>query len=94
MLQVLSDSAVFWLLLMGVLAVLYLLPTLIGLARGVDALALVFLVNLIGAPTGIGWAAALILAFGPRRLPPEHLWPRQQAYQDAGAWMRDLPGRR
>ena len=47
-----------------------MLPTLIGIVRGVDRLALVFLVNLIGAPTGIGWIAAMILAFGPRRLPP------------------------
>ena len=30
-------------------------------------LAVVFLVNLIGAPILIGWPAALILAFGPRR---------------------------
>ena len=39
---------------MGLVAV-YLLPTLIGLIRGVDRMPLVFLVNLIGAPTGIGW---------------------------------------
>jgi hypothetical protein len=73
--QALADSAVFWILLFGVLVILYLLPTLIGLIRGVDALALVFLVNLIGAPSGIWWAAAMILAFGPRRLPPEPAWP-------------------
>jgi hypothetical protein len=47
----------------------YLLPTLVGLIRGVSGLGLVFLVNLIGAPTGVGWIAALILAFGPRRTP-------------------------
>jgi hypothetical protein len=45
--------------------------TIIATIRGVDQLALVFLVNLIGAPAGIGWLAALILAFGPRRLPPQ-----------------------
>jgi hypothetical protein len=28
------------------------------------------LVNMIGGLTGIGWLAALILAFGPRRLTP------------------------
>jgi Superinfection immunity protein len=61
------------------LAGFYLLPTLVGVIRGVDNLALVFLVNLIGAPTGVGWLAAMILAFGPRRItmapivPP---WPR------------------
>lgn len=71
------------------LVVVYLLPTLIGVIRGVDRLALVFLVNLIGAPTGIGWVAALILAFGPRRLLPERpLQPRPGAMNDQpGAWM-------
>jgi hypothetical protein len=43
----------------------------------VDGLALVFLVNLIEAPTGVGWLGAMILAFGPRRLPAPPLtsWP-------------------
>jgi nitric oxide reductase large subunit len=67
--QALTNSAVFWILLFGLLATVYLLPTLIGLIRGVKTLALVFLVNLIGAPTGIGWVAAMILAVRPRRLP-------------------------
>jgi hypothetical protein len=74
--KALADSGVLWLLLVAVLAVVYFLPTLIGLIRGVDRLALVFLVNLIGAPALIGWPAAMILAFGPRRLPPEPVWPR------------------
>jgi Superinfection immunity protein len=87
--QALADSSAFWILIFTVLIVVYLLPTLIGLARGVDAQALVFLVNLIGAPTGIGWAAALILAFGPRRLPPEPPWPLHQGtlYDPAEIWM-------
>jgi len=68
--QGLANSYAFWVLLFAVLAVVYLLPTLVGLLRGVDRMALVFLVNLIGAPTGIGWVAAMILAFGPRRLTP------------------------
>ena len=66
--QGLANSYAFWVLLFAVFAAAYLLPTLIGLIRGVDRMALVFLVNLIGAPTGIGWIAAMILAFGPRRL--------------------------
>jgi Superinfection immunity protein len=66
--QGLADSYVFWILLFVVLVVVYLLPTLVGLIRGVDRMALVFLVNLIGAPTGVGWIAAMILALGPRRL--------------------------
>ncbi len=65
----LADSSVFWIAAIVALAVLYMLPTLIGLIRGVDRLALVFLVNLIGAPLLIGWPAALILAFGPRQSP-------------------------
>jgi Superinfection immunity protein len=67
--QGLSDSYAFWILVFILLAAVYLLPTLVGLIRGVDRMALVFLVNLIGAPTGIGWVAAMILAFGPRRFP-------------------------
>ena len=67
----LANSAVFWVALMLVLAVIYLLPTIIGVTRQVDRLALVFLVNPIGGTTGAGWVAALILAFGPRRLPPD-----------------------
>ena len=38
-------------LVMVTLAVLFFLPTLIGLIRRVDGLTLVFLVNLIGAPS-------------------------------------------
>lgn len=67
--QTLADSGVFWLAVFTVLPVLYLLPTLVGAIRRVDGLALVFLVNLIGAPTGVGWLGAMILAFGPRRRP-------------------------
>jgi hypothetical protein len=67
----LANSAAFWVLAVLVLAAAYLLPTIIGTIRGVDQLALVFVVSLIGAPAGIGWLAALILAFGPRRLPPQ-----------------------
>jgi T4 superinfection immunity protein len=75
----LANSYPFWIMLFLLLAGLYLLPTLIGAIRQVDRLALVFLVNLIGAPTGIGWLAALILAFGPHRLSPVPTeWPRQR----------------
>lgn len=74
MMRSLTDSGVLWVLLFAAIVVIYFLPTLIGMARGVDRLALVFLVNLIG--TFIGWPAALILAFGPRRLPQEPAWPR------------------
>ena len=90
--QALTDSAAFWILLFAVLIVVYMLPTLIGLIRGVDALALVFLVSLIGAPVLIGWPAALILAFGPRRLPAPARPPYSGAmYGPAEIW---LPGPR
>jgi T4 superinfection immunity protein len=67
--QALANSLAFWLFAFLAIVVVYLLPTLIGIIRRVDRLALVFLVNLIGAPTGVGWLAAMILAFGPRRVP-------------------------
>jgi hypothetical protein len=70
--QDLANSYTFWLVLFLMIVVVYLLPTAIGLLRGVDRLPLVFLVNLIGAPTGIGWIAAMVLAFGPRR--PRLCW--------------------
>ena len=91
--RALADSGVLWILVFTALPVLYLLPTLVGAIRGVDRLALVFLVNLIGAPSGIGWFAAMILAFGPGRLPPEPArGPRPEPMQwPAGTWM---PARR
>jgi hypothetical protein len=65
----LANSGALWILIFLALAIVFLLPTLVGMIRRVDRLALVILVNLIGGVTGIGWLAAMILAFGPRRLP-------------------------
>jgi hypothetical protein len=65
----LAYSGVLWILAFLALTVVFMLPTLIGLIRRVDRLALVFLVNVIGGLTGIGWLAAMILAFGPCRRP-------------------------
>lgn len=65
--ETLANSAVFWVFVIVAAAALYMLPTIIGLIRHVDGLALVVLLNLLG---WIGWLAALILAFGPRRTPP------------------------
>ncbi len=74
--QAMANSLAFWMFAFLAIVVVYLLPTLIGMIRRVDRLALVFLVNLIGAPMGIGWLAAMILAFGPRRVPePLMAWP-------------------
>jgi hypothetical protein len=86
--QDLANSYAFWIFVLVALVVIYLLPTLIGMVRNVDRLALVFLVNLIGAPTVIGWFAAMILAFGPRRLRPEH----QRSSYPAGAQRALTPG--
>ncbi len=83
-----ADSSVFWVAAIMALAGLFLLPTVIGLARGVDRLALVVLVNLIGAPLLLGWPAALILAFGPRRHPPP---PRWSAHRDSSQRSVPLP---
>jgi hypothetical protein len=92
--QNLANSYAFWIFVFMALAVVYMLPTLIGMIRGVDRLALVFLVNLIGAPSGVGWFAAMILAFGPRRLPPEPpLAVPPGMTPSAGAWVW-VPGGR
>jgi hypothetical protein len=78
--QTFADSGLLLILGFTVLPMLYMLPTLVGAARRVDGLALVCLVNLIGAPTGVGWLAAMILAFGPKRLPPPPPVPWPRAY--------------
>jgi hypothetical protein len=65
----LADSGALWILIFLALAIVYLLPVLVGMVRRVDRLALVIAVNLTGGTTGIGWVAAMILAFGPRRPP-------------------------
>lgn len=90
----LTDNGVFWIFLIMVLIVIWLLPTLIAVIRGTENLALVFLINLIGMPALIGWPAALILAFGPRRLPAEPIWQppsqamplKQLAPEQKGPW--------
>ena len=91
--QELANSYAFWIFIFVALGVVYLLPTLIGMIRGVERLALVFLVNLIGAPTGIGWVAALILAFEPRRLRSVPPWPAAPgaAHGPDGTWVPGPP---
>ncbi len=52
------DHRAFWIGLIGALAVLYVLPTLIGVLRHVESLALVVILNLFP----IAWPAALVAA--------------------------------
>ena len=68
--QELANSYWFWLLLFTGLAAVYFLPTLIGITRGVEQLALVIVLNVLGGVTGIGWLGALILAFGSAQRRP------------------------
>jgi len=57
-----QNSIFFWLALMGLLAFLAVLPTLIALARGVDDIGIIMLFNAICCTTVFGWPIALILA--------------------------------
>jgi hypothetical protein len=59
-----ANSWAFWIRLIGALALLYILPTLIDILRRVDGLAVVVILNLFP----IAWPAALMVAcMMPRR---------------------------
>ena len=48
---------------------IYFLPTMIGITRKVESLGLLIFLNVL--PTGVGWFAAMVMAFMlPRREPP------------------------
>jgi hypothetical protein len=48
---------------------IYFLPTMIGIIRKVESLGLLIFLNVL--PTGVGWLAAMVMAFMlPRREPP------------------------
>ena len=53
-----ADSWFFWLAIIGVVAGVYILPTVIAIARQVEGIGLVICLNTIPA----GWPAALIVA--------------------------------
>jgi hypothetical protein len=55
---VVGDSWLFWLAIIDALAGVYILPTVIGIARQVEGLGLVICLNTIP----VGWPAVLILA--------------------------------
>ena len=70
----LAQNATFWLALILGLLVLYILPSLIGAIRRVESLGWLIVINLL--PSGVGWPAALLLAFGlPRRERPQAYLP-------------------
>ena len=73
----LAQQPVFWVALIAGLLVLYILPSLIGAIRKVEGLGWLVVINLL--PTGVGWLAALVMAFMlPRR-------DKQLAYPQASA---------
>ena len=53
-----ADSWLFWLAIIDGLAAVYILPTVIGIARQVEGLGLVICLNAIL----VGWPVALLLA--------------------------------
>jgi hypothetical protein len=53
-----ANNLLFWLAIIDVLISVYILPTVIGIARQVEGLGLVICLNTIP----VGWPAALILA--------------------------------
>jgi hypothetical protein len=57
----LAHSPVFWGALIAGLLVLYVLPSVVGAIRKADGLGWLIVINLI--PTGIGWLAAMVMAF-------------------------------
>ena len=46
---------------------LYLLPSIVGAARGVVSLAQVVTMNVLSGWTLFGWVMAMVMAVGPRR---------------------------
>ena len=74
-----ADSWLFWLAIIDRLAAVYILPTVIGIARRVEGTGLVICLNAIP----VGWPAALLLAclmprkeirHGPHQRPPLGRW--------------------
>src|ERR1700691_5902043 len=65
----LAHSGIFWVSLIAGLVLIYFLPTMIGVIRKVESLGLLIFLNVL--PTGVGWFAAMVMAFMlPRREPP------------------------
>lgn len=57
----LAHSGVFWVGLIAGLVLIYFLPTMIGIIRKVESLGLLIFPNVL--PTGVGWLAAMVMAY-------------------------------
>lgn len=64
----------FVVLVIGGLAVVFVMPTVIAMIRGVESIGLVVMFNLIGAATGAGWFGAFVLACMLPRRAPQNVW--------------------
>jgi hypothetical protein len=85
----LAHSGAFWVGLIAGLVLTYFLLTMIGIIRKVESLGLLIFPNVL--PTGVGWLAAMVMAFMLAcREPPLTYIPRQHPprYQQAprGYW--------
>jgi hypothetical protein len=61
----------FWLGVFASVGIVLILPTIIGMVRGVERMDLVVLFNVLTLCTGVAWFGAMTLAcFMPKRLPP------------------------
>jgi hypothetical protein len=68
-----AQNPLFWGSLITGLLFLYVLPSVIGAIRIVEGLGWLIAINLI--PTGVGWLAALVMAFAlPRREAVTYQW--------------------
>ena len=85
------DSDVFWVGLIAGLVLIYFLPTMIGIIRKVESLGLVIFLNVL--PTGVGWFAAIVMAFMlPRREPPLTYIRYPYPPQYPGEWPGGIQG--
>lgn len=74
------NSGLFWMLVIGGGVLLFIAPMVIGLIRDVDGKGLILLATAIGLVTGIGWVAAMWMAWAlPRQVrmtsPPQPVIP-------------------
>ncbi|TDD71112.1 superinfection immunity protein [Actinomadura rubrisoli] len=74
-----QTSAVLWLILIGILVSVAVLPTFIAIARGADDIGFIILTNALCCATVLGWPIALVAAIKwPRRHPRTAERPYQQ----------------